>query len=83
MRHVRKRCKHCNTEYYFVASGDLHPEERKLNDERYCPDCQKKINKALSKVTPKFIPKWVDTEEITKEAKRRRNKNKHSFLEFE
>lgn len=52
MTHRAKRCKHCQTKYYYQASGDgcFNP----TNDSSYCPSCKELINEALKDVTVKF-----------------------------
>lgn len=45
------RCRFCNKEYYYQASGEGCHEP--TNDERYCPRCMAIINKALEEKVPK------------------------------
>lgn len=45
------RCRFCNKEYHYQASGEGCHEP--TNDERYCPRCMTIINQALEEKVPK------------------------------
>ena len=63
MLQLAKRCRHCNTVYYWQASG--YGCFHELNDEKYCPVCKKAINEALKFIPQKFKKVWVETDEVT------------------
>lgn len=68
-----KRCKHCKNPYFYFSSG-FHPRH---NDDRYCPDCHKIIEEALSTVPVKFKKTFIKTEDYTREQIIEAQKNKH------
>lgn len=86
MTEYYKRCKHCQIVYTYQGSGDGC--QRAENDPRYCPECMKIINKALSKISIKRKRVWEETDEITEkefeELKEERIKycKKHNILDM-
>lgn len=55
MKHIYRRCKHCNKEYVYCTYGngpDWGTEEHCSMD--YCGECQKAINYVLSKIPKKI-----------------------------
>lgn len=71
------RCEHCNDVYiYHPSAYGFLPEN---NDNRFCPKCFEVIQKALKHIKPKFIKKWIKTDDYTKEeiltAREERHKN--------
>jgi hypothetical protein len=57
------RCVHCGTFYWYHPSGWDGP----YNHPEYCPDCQEAVEKALKKVSVRFIKKWVPTDDYSRE----------------
>lgn len=65
MNRNKRRCEHCQIVYFWQGSGDMSAAEAKVNDYRYCPDCQLVINRALEGVPKKVEHCWVDTNDYT------------------
>jgi len=64
-REIPKICEDCGTIYNFLASGYMYTVDGDLNDERWCSECMKTINKARKTLPRKFEYKWVHTDEYT------------------
>jgi hypothetical protein len=60
-------CHHCGTEYKYQGSGSYEALDtpRALQDAKYCSDCKKAINDALSIISKKFEYRYVHTNEVT------------------
>ena len=57
MMHKTCRCVKCKTKYNYQVSGCGCNNE--LNDDRYCPDCMKLINKALKNVKVQYHDEYL------------------------
>ena len=59
--HRLKRCNHCQSRYYYQASGNgcFQP----LNDSNYCAECKAIIIQALESIPVKRTSKWIDDNE--------------------
>lgn len=64
MQHWILRCKHCQKEYTYCTygNGPGYGTEEGCSQE-YCAECQKAIDKALSKIPIKFKPQLVEIED--------------------
>lgn len=62
MRESYKRCTHCRDVYLIVLSG--HSPRTEHTDGRFCPDCLKVVQEALSKVPRKFEQVWEPTTDV-------------------
>ena len=60
--HRLARCCHCQSRYYYQASGPNPPDD---DDDRYCPTCYKAVRKALAKVPVRYEQTWIPTTEVT------------------
>ena len=60
-----RRCNHCQVTYVYQSSGPGC--NRPLNDNRYCPDCQEAVLRALAAVPRRFEREWVLTREVALE----------------
>lgn len=57
-----KRCSHCQSAYYYQASGQGCGE--RLNDSRYCPSCAAVVRKALGQVRVRFECRYFPVSEV-------------------